>query len=103
MGTTLLTTETKGLQHSTSCFPNGTDKKPATNGTAASNDWQFQRTIVWRNVIIFLYVHLAALYGLYLTFFKIKVLTVIWGEYLHLATMILPLQVDGRPKCVYRL
>lgn len=79
MGTTIVTTETQSLRDSTSCIPNGTDRKYATNRTAESSDSKFWSQIVWRNVIIFLYVHLAALYGLYLTFTKIKGLTILWA------------------------
>jgi hypothetical protein len=79
MGTTLLTAETEALQCS---------KSPVKSATT-----EFLRAIVWRNVIIFLYVHLAAIYGLYVAIFKAKALTVLWSEYLHLSTIKLPFQV----------
>lgn len=37
--------------------------------------------IVWRNVILFVYLHAAALYGAYLMFTSAKILTSIWGEF----------------------
>lgn len=37
--------------------------------------------IVWKNVIIFTYVHVVCLYGLYLTFFYAKLWTFIWRMY----------------------
>ncbi|CAL7934092.1 unnamed protein product [Xylocopa violacea] len=41
--------------------------------------------IVWRNVIIFIYLHLSALYGLYLVFTEAKILTIIWCNIVRLA------------------
>lgn len=100
MDATPLMTETTRLQRPTS---HGTDKKQETNGIAASNGRQQGSPVVWRNVAALLYVHLAAIYGLYQAGFQIKVLTVLWGEYLHLMTMTSLLQVDGRRKFVYTL
>lgn len=40
--------------------------------------------LVWRNIIIFVYVHLAAVYGAYLLFTSAKLYTVIFGEYFNL-------------------
>jgi hypothetical protein len=87
MGTTIVTTETQSLRDSTSCIANGTDRKYATNEIAESSDSKFWGQIVWRNVLIFLYVHFAALYGLYLAFTKIKGLTILWGEYFNFIAM----------------
>ncbi|XP_014279996.2 acyl-CoA Delta-9 desaturase isoform X1 [Halyomorpha halys] len=36
----------------------------------------YKRSIVWRNVLLFIYLHIAALYGLYLMFFSAKLATV---------------------------
>lgn len=44
--------------------------------------YRYQRQIVWRNVALFAYLHLAALYGAYLMFASAKVATSIWGNYL---------------------
>lgn len=41
-----------------------------------------ERVIVWRNVILFLYLHAAALYGVYLVFTSAKILTSLFGNYL---------------------
>lgn len=43
----------------------------------AIDEWK----IVWRNVIIFIYIHLVCLYGLYLAFFYAKLWTFIWSMY----------------------
>lgn len=40
----------------------------------------YKRTIVWRNVLLFVYLHLAALYGLYLMLFSAKLATVAFGN-----------------------
>jgi hypothetical protein len=84
MGTTVLTTETESLQCS---------KLPVPDGIVKSGTTEFLRAIVWRNVIIFLYVYLAAIYGVYVAIFKAKALTILWSEYLHLSTIKLPFQV----------
>ncbi|KDR18593.1 (11Z)-hexadec-11-enoyl-CoA conjugase-like isoform X2 [Zootermopsis nevadensis] len=79
MDTTVLTTETKGLHHSASHFARGADsQRPKENGIAVHYDGQLRHSIVWRNVVIFLYVHLAALYGIYVGIFQMKALTAIW-------------------------
>ena len=39
--------------------------------------------IVWRNVLIFLYLHFAALYGFYLCFTATKLATLSWCKYCH--------------------
>ncbi|KAL6268604.1 hypothetical protein P5V15_001736 [Pogonomyrmex californicus] len=50
------------------------DKIPTTELYKTDYQWK----IVWRNVMVFVYVHLAAIYGLYLIFFKIKHRSLIW-------------------------
>ncbi|KAL6268608.1 hypothetical protein P5V15_001740 [Pogonomyrmex californicus] len=50
------------------------DKVPAKELYNSNYKWK----IVWKNVVIFAYVHLAAIYGLYLCFFKAKYWTIIW-------------------------
>lgn len=37
--------------------------------------------LVWRNIILFIYLHMVGLYGLYLCFTSAKWRTVIFGEY----------------------
>jgi hypothetical protein len=83
MGTTIVTTETQSLRHSTSCIPDGTDYKNVMNRQADSGYRIIWSQIVWRNVIVFIYVHLAAFYAVYLAFTKTKGLTLLWGEYLY--------------------
>lgn len=41
---------------------------------------KFVRKIVWLNVAIFVALHLAALYGLYLAFTSAKLLTSVYGK-----------------------
>jgi hypothetical protein len=84
MGTAVLTTESETLQCS---------KSPVPDGTVKSGTTEFLRAIVWRNVIILLYVHLAAICGVYVAIFKAKALTIIWSEYLQLSTIKLQFQV----------
>lgn len=45
--------------------------------SAEDREWK----IVWRNVIIFAYLHTAAIYGAYLFLFKAMWLTKLFGEY----------------------
>ena len=81
MGTTLVTTETQSVRDSTSHVPSETEQKSSIKTAEASNNHQVQRRIVWRNVIVFIYVHVAALYGIYLLIVKAKGLTLLCGEY----------------------
>jgi len=41
---------------------------------------KYVRRIVWRNVAIFAFLHLGALYGIYLSFTSVKLATVVFGE-----------------------
>lgn len=43
--------------------------------------YRYQRQIVWRNVALFAYLHIAALYGAYLMFASAKIATSIWGKF----------------------
>ncbi|XP_068972633.1 acyl-CoA Delta-9 desaturase-like isoform X1 [Bombus flavifrons] len=45
------------------------------SNTESSYEWK----IVWRNVIAFIYLHIGAIYGLYLTFTSVKFQTNIWA------------------------
>lgn len=36
--------------------------------------------LVWRNIILFAYLHVAALYGLYLMFTSARIYTSLWGK-----------------------
>lgn len=41
---------------------------------------KYIRRIVWRNVTIFMYLHLGALYGIYLSFTSAKLATIVFGK-----------------------
>lgn len=41
---------------------------------------QYKREIVWRNVVFFVYLHCAALYGFYLIFTEIRFYTFLFGK-----------------------
>jgi hypothetical protein len=73
-------TKIKSLQDSTSHAPSDTVKKSAVTKAKAPDVSPVQQKIVWRNVIFFLYTHLAAIYGAYLFIFKAKGLSLIHGE-----------------------
>ncbi|XP_025199049.1 acyl-CoA Delta(11) desaturase-like [Melanaphis sacchari] len=45
--------------------------------------YRYQRQIVWRNVALFVYLHIAALYGAYLMFASAKIATSIWAILLY--------------------
>jgi hypothetical protein len=42
---------------------------------------KYSRQIVWRNVILFVYLHLAAVYGAYLMLTSAKIITTVFGVY----------------------
>ncbi|XP_011878891.1 PREDICTED: acyl-CoA Delta(11) desaturase-like [Vollenhovia emeryi] len=50
------------------------DKASTKESYKTGYEWK----IVWRNVMIFAYIHLAALFGLYVLFFRAKYQTAIW-------------------------
>ncbi len=41
---------------------------------------EYKLKLVWRNIILFVYLHVAALYGAYLALTSAKLLTDIWGR-----------------------
>lgn len=43
--------------------------------------YRYKRQIVWRNVALFAYLHIAALYGAYLMLVSSKIATSIWGKF----------------------
>lgn len=49
------------------------------NSKIFTNENKQHQTIVWRNVILFAYLHLAALYGVLLIFTSAKMFTIIFG------------------------
>ena len=79
----------KCLQEFTSHVPSDVDRKRALTEDKPPDDIPVLQKIVWRNVIFFIYTHLAALYGFYLMIFKAKGLTVLFGEYLHYTVTIM--------------
>ncbi|KAF3423489.1 hypothetical protein E2986_10617 [Frieseomelitta varia] len=48
----------------------------------SSTQSKYKWRIVWRNVIAFVYLHLAAVYGIYLSFTAIKLQTTMWAIFL---------------------
>jgi hypothetical protein len=58
---------------------NTSSTTPADKSTSAQKPYRLQ--IRWRNVFLLGYLHLAALYGLYLSFTSAKLLTSIFGEF----------------------
>lgn len=44
---------------------------------------QSHQAIVWRNVILFAYLHLAALYGVLLIFTSAKIVTTLFGMFCY--------------------
>ena len=46
-----------------------------------SDEQKYKWHIVWRNVIAFVYIHAAAVYGLYLVFTSAKFVSFITGEF----------------------
>ena len=44
---------------------------------------EYKVRYVWRNIILFLLLHVAAIYGAYLVFMEAKLLTNVWGKYSH--------------------
>lgn len=56
------------------------------NAVVEPQKTKYERRIVWRNVIIFSYLHLAAIYGLYLVFTSAKWTTVLFAFSLYLSS-----------------
>jgi hypothetical protein len=59
-----------------------TDKyyKYSTNG---QDTQPIKIQIVWKNVVLYIYFHIAALYGIYLCFTSAKWATIAWGKQLR--------------------
>lgn len=51
--------------------------------------------IVWRNVLVFIYLHAAAIYGFYLCFTAAKLATLAWGEFCMCVKLIRANQVKS--------
>jgi stearoyl-CoA desaturase (delta-9 desaturase) len=66
-------------------FEDDTVKTVAVPSAEPKNDAEpppkYRVQIVWRNVILFAYLHLAAVYGAYLMASSAKIITSIWGVY----------------------
>lgn len=62
------------------------DESQIAEGETVENNkyrpYRYQRQIVWRNVALFAYLHIAALYGAYLMLASAKLATSIWGKFL---------------------
>lgn len=48
---------------------------------ASDKKEQYKREIVWRNVLIFIYIHIGGLYGLYLLIFEADLRTFLFGKF----------------------
>ncbi|XP_046406050.1 acyl-CoA Delta-9 desaturase-like [Ischnura elegans] len=57
-----------------------------TNSSSSSIGSNRQVHIVWRNVLVFTYLHLGALYGIYLTFTAAKLYTFLWSLLITIAS-----------------
>ncbi|XP_008550319.1 acyl-CoA Delta-9 desaturase [Microplitis demolitor] len=57
---------------------NVTTEQSITNNTNTNNNKKYKWSIVWRNVIAFIYLHVGSVYGLYLLFTGAKLLTFMW-------------------------
>lgn len=55
-----------------------TSVQPAAPKPQRKDGYEWQ--IVWRNVLAFAYLHVGALYGLYLAFTVANVYTILWGK-----------------------
>ena len=44
-----------------------------------ANEEKVKTKIVWKNVVLYIYFHITALYGIYLCFASAKWPTIIWG------------------------
>lgn len=56
------------------------DNTSEENVAMETSEEKYEIRIVWKNVIVFLYLHVAALYGLYLAFTSAKLMTTVSGE-----------------------
>jgi len=54
-------------------------KKEVDSGEDSAKEVKTQ--IVWKNVMIYIYFHAAALYGIYLCFTSAKWTTIVWGNF----------------------
>ena len=52
----------------------------STEETVEEKPYEYKKQIVWRNVILFSALHIAALYGFYLIFASAKILTTLFGN-----------------------
>lgn len=59
---------------------NVTTEQSITNNTNTNNNKKYKWSIVWRNVIAFIYLHVGSVYGLYLLFTGAKLLTFMWSK-----------------------
>lgn len=69
---------TTAVQKTEQAENNTSSTTPAEKSTSAQKPYRLQ--IRWRNVFLLGYLHLAALYGLYLTVTSAKLLTTIYGK-----------------------
>ncbi|XP_025993436.2 (11Z)-hexadec-11-enoyl-CoA conjugase [Solenopsis invicta] len=55
-----------------------TEKSIHNKASTELDKTDYEQKIVWKNVIIFMYIHIAGIYGLYLCIFRVKYWTFIW-------------------------
>ena len=56
-------------------------KKEGDPGEDSAKEEPVKTQIVWKNVMIYIYFHAAALYGIYLCFASAKWTTIVWGNF----------------------
>lgn len=61
--------------------PSSVDQTTEQQPKSKDDKKKYQWKIVWRNVIAFIYLHVGAVYGLYLCLTGAKFLTVLWCKY----------------------
>lgn len=78
---TLLLTEV--TQEPVKCLEAKPLVKPLSQAQAQPEEDEYAWTIVWRNVLGFIYLHIGFLYGFYLIFAHAKLATTVFGKYIN--------------------
>lgn len=68
----------QGVRQEKSAVEKANQQKLAVKNSSAVPAKKYKWKIVWRNVIAFLYLHIGAVYGLYLYFTEISWMTAVW-------------------------
>ncbi|XP_076285617.1 acyl-CoA Delta-9 desaturase-like [Lasioglossum baleicum] len=77
-GTHYLESPQQGFPNEKSAAQKASPQKLTVQNSSASPAQKYKGNIVWRNVILFLYLHVATVYGIYLAFTVIKLSTILW-------------------------